>query len=90
MRLVIGILLLMFVGLQYRLWLGSGGIEELVTIKRQLQEQKQSNAELVARNERLVYEIKDLKGGLDAIEVRARREFGMIKSNETFYLVIDD
>jgi cell division protein FtsB len=43
-----------------------------------------------SRNRLLRAEIIDLRQGLDAIEERARTEFGLIKKDETFILLIDD
>ncbi|MCG8317284.1 MAG: septum formation initiator family protein [Pseudomonadales bacterium] len=44
---------------------------------------------LSERNRRLSAEVKDLKQGLGAVEERARSQLGMVKDDETFYLIID-
>lgn len=90
MRLIIALLVLVFVGLQSRLWFGAGSWEQIVSLERDLAEQTAINDRLAARNDRLAAEIYDLKHGLDAVEQRARTELGLIKSNETFYLIVDD
>ena len=90
MRLAIALLLLMLIGLQSRLWLGAGSWEQIVSLQRELAAQTVINEGLAARNDRLATEIFDLKNGFGAVEQRARSELGLIKSNETFYLIIDD
>ncbi|MCG8325839.1 MAG: cell division protein FtsB [Thiotrichales bacterium] len=81
-------LILLLVLLQYRLWFGNGSLTEihhLVTIK---EAQLEENSDLAERNKSLAAEVIDLKGGLDAIEERARSEMGMIRENETFFQII--
>jgi len=41
------------------------------------------------RNRLLKAEILDLREGLDAVEEKARADFGLIKEGETFLLLID-
>ena len=83
------ILLLLLVLLQNRLWNGNGSMPEV----RQLEEMKamqiEENKALLERNIFLSAEVMDLKEGLEAIEERARTEMGMIRSDETFYRIIE-
>jgi cell division protein FtsB len=74
--------------LQWRLWFGDGGVSELRALKNQLASQLAENEQLRLRNEMLEHEVLDLKNGLDAIEERARTDLGMIREDETFYMVI--
>ena len=85
--LLVGLLLLT-VALQYRLWVGDGGIREVLTLKRELAAMERSIQRMEDLNRQLEAEVKDLKNGLKAVEERARSELGMIKSDETFYQVI--
>ncbi len=89
MRILTAVLLSVLVALQYRLWLGEGGVVELRRIEGQIAEQKVQNEELRARNRALAAEVRDLKNGLDAIEARARAQLGMVGADETFYRVIE-
>jgi cell division protein FtsB len=81
-------LLVVVLLLQYRLWLSGDGVHELSRLSSAVDQQKQENSELEARNQQLVAEVADLKAGMAAIEERARSELGMIGRNETFYQVV--
>lgn len=89
LKLVIGLLLLAFIALQTRLWVGEGSFAEVAALKRQVAAQQAELDELKARNTLLRDEIAELKRGLEAVEARARGELGMIKEGETFYQIID-
>jgi cell division protein FtsB len=84
MRLVTVVLIVLLGLIQYPLWLGHGGWLRVQDLQRQLAEQKQNNADLKQRNDRLAGEVQDLQQGTDASEERARYELGMIKSSEIF------
>ncbi len=87
MRVLIGVLAVALVALQARLWFGDGSVTELQRLEEAVAEQREENAELEARNDALAADVADLKGGLEAVEERARRELGMIRDNETFFQV---
>ncbi|MDH5785432.1 MAG: cell division protein FtsB [Chromatiales bacterium] len=76
--------------LQYSLWFGNGGLLRVWQLNRAVEQQKAENTKLKERNEALEAEVLDLKGGLEAIEERARTDLGMIKKDETFFQVIED
>ncbi|MDA9664441.1 septum formation initiator family protein, partial [bacterium] len=40
-------------------------------------------------NQQVAQEVESLKTNLDSIEEKARKDLGMIKEGEIFYLVID-
>ena len=86
----IALLLLILVFLQYRLWAGEGSITETQTLKVKIAEQQAKNAQLAIDNDRLMSQVAALKQGLDAVESRAREDLGMIKSDETFYLLVEE
>lgn len=89
MRLLIVILLILFLALQYRLWVGEGSLAEVSNLSDQVDAQKAENQRLKDRNAALDAEVQDLKTGYEAIEERARSELGMIKDDETFYQIVD-
>ncbi len=83
------LLLVMLVGLQYRLWVGDGGIAQGVQLKMQIAEQKAENERLFERNRVMDAEVMELKQGMETVEERARYELGMVKEGETLYLLTE-
>ena len=90
MRLLFGILLLLLIVLQYRLWVGQGSLAEVSQLRAKIELQELRMEEMRQRNEALRAEVDDLKNGLEAVEARARSELGMIKEGETFYQVLPE
>jgi cell division protein FtsB len=88
MRILIAVLAILFLFLQFRLWVGEGSLAEVNNLKQEIARQEQALAGLRERNRRLQAEVDDLRSGKAAIEERARSELGMIKSGEIFYQVI--
>jgi len=90
MRTVIGILIVLLLLLQYRLWVGEGSLAEVHALRKEVQVQNAELEKMQQRNNALRAEVRDLKKGLDAIEERARSELGMIQNKEEFYQIVDD
>ena len=88
MKILITILILVLVGLQYKLWFGDGSLSEVVQLSRELEIQKQKLQQLEERNKILEAQVLDLQNGLDAFEEKARNDLGMIKQGETFIQLI--
>jgi cell division protein FtsB len=88
MKILITLLVLMLIGLQYKLWFGDGSLSEVVQLTRELEIQKQKLSELEERNKILEAQVVDLQNGLDAFEEKARSDLGMIKQGETFIQLI--
>jgi cell division protein FtsB len=88
MKILIAVLLLLLVGLQYKLWFGDGSLSEVVQLSRELETQKTKLQLLEERNRILEAQVLDLQNGLDAFEEKARNDLGMIKQEETFIQLI--
>jgi cell division protein FtsB len=82
-------LLILIAALQYRLWLGDGGIREFHEINQRIDELKREGEQRKVRNAAVAADVRDLRDGIDAIEERARHELGMIKSGETYVQIYD-
>ena len=83
------ILLVLLVWLQYRLWLGDGGIPDVLELETEVENVRAETEKLHERNQALEAEVHDLKQGLEAIEERARSEMGMIREGEAYFQVIE-
>lgn len=89
MKWINTLLVVLLIYLQSRLWFGEGSYAEAKALRDQLASQLATNATLEQRNQRLRTEVQALKHGLDSVEARARRDLGMIRQGETFYLVLN-
>lgn len=89
MKLIVAILFVLLIWLQYKLWLGDGGIPEVLELEEEIEAVQAEVNTLQERNKALNAEVMDLKKGIEAIEERARSEMGMIKKDEIYYQVID-
>jgi cell division protein FtsB len=88
MRIFVAVLALALISLQYRLWLSDRGVREVSRLQAAVELQASANHEQAERNRQLVAEVTDLRGGLTALEERARSELGMVGNSETFYQVV--
>ncbi len=88
-KVLIGILVLLFVLLQYAIWAGKNSVLDVFALNATLNELTEENKKLRKRNDRLHAEVIDIKNRLSAIEAHARSELGLIKPGETFFQIID-
>ena len=82
--------LALILSLQYRLWIGEGSFAHVESLKNRVDKMRIVNLNIAHTNMLLKEDIKDLRVGLDSIEEKARSDFGLIKKNETFFLLVDD
>ena len=75
--------------LQYRIWISDDGVREVQRLRAEITSQAAENRALRSRNELLAAEVLDLKEEGPAVETVARREFGMIHRDETFFHFAD-
>jgi cell division protein FtsB len=87
-KLIVLLLVLLLI-LQYQLWIGDGGLQDVWELHQDVELLRQENARLQERNAALNAEVLDLKQGLDAIEEHAREDLGMVKEGETFYQIVE-
>lgn len=88
-RWLIAILMVLLLGLQYRLWFGEPNLPDIWQLDAKIELQKNINSELSQRNSELEAEVLDLKKGQSALEERARSELGMVQEGETFYQLVE-
>jgi cell division protein FtsB len=63
-------------------------MREVTRLQAAVEAQQAANRVQGERNKQLSAEVADLKGGMTALEERARSELGMVGSNETFDQVV--
>jgi cell division protein FtsB len=88
MKFLLAGLVVLVLLLQYRMWLGDGGMREVARLRNEITQQRDENTSLRERNRTLAAEVQDLKKGTTAIEERARTDLGMVGQGETFYQVV--
>jgi cell division protein FtsB len=86
---LLGLLLILLGGLQYRLWFAPGSLAEQHRLELQVQQQTEVNRKLRERNAVVEREVLELQTGTRGVEQRAREQLGLIREGETFYLVVD-
>ena len=89
MKFLTFIFVTLILALQYPLWLGKGGWLNVISLQKQIDQQQKVNELIKSENDILLAVVQDLKNGTDVIEGKARFDLGLIKKNETFFLIID-
>lgn len=89
-------LIILFIFLQMKLWIGKDGIMNLYALQKSIDFQNQKNTQLISHNQQLEHEIQSLKwvdttqtlhSRNDSLtEDYARRKLGMIKKGEIFLI----
>jgi cell division protein FtsB len=87
--LLVALLGLLFL-LQYRLWLGEGGIRERQGLETQARAGEESNQRLRERNDALAHQVLELQEGDEMLEAVAREELGLVRQGEEFILFVED
>lgn len=90
MKLLWTLMVVVILLLQVRLWVGEGSFAQVWALERSIAEQREENAELATRNERLYAEVRNLRNEQGAVEERARMNLGLIREDETFFLVVEN
>lgn len=89
MRWLAGCLLGLVLILQATLWFGDSSRPELWRLHAQIETQTADNHRMMEEHRVLAAEVESLKTSTAAIEARARRDLGMIKQGETFFMVTE-
>ena len=90
MKFLTFIFITLILALQYPLWFGKGGWLNVISLQKQIDQQLKVNEAIKSENDILLAVVQDLKNGTDVIEGKARFDLGLIKKNETFFLIIDN
>jgi cell division protein FtsB len=88
MKILIAGLVIVLAFLQYELWFSGNGVRQYFALKHAVNIQEQENLALLARNQQIATDIKNLKTDREATEEHARNDLGMVKNDETFYQIV--
>lgn len=80
-------LVILFVALLYKLWIGEGSLAEVATLERDIESQTQAIDEMKKRNMAMQAEIDSFKNDQEAVEERARSDLGMIREGEVYFQI---
>jgi len=69
---------------------GSGSFPQIWHMQDKVETLSAANQQQMEKNRKLEAEVEQFQEGTEAIEARARSDFGMIKKGETFYQIILD
>lgn len=89
MKALVAILIILFVYLQYKLWILDGNIKEMWTLEERIEMLVEENGALQTRNNALQAEVENLKTGKDVVEEKARRDLGLVGKDETFFQIVE-
>jgi len=81
--------LAVFMWLMYQLWFDQTSIMANLSMREQIENQREINIAKQARNQVLLEEVRALKAGMDSIESKARKELGMVKKDETYFIIVE-
>jgi len=90
MKTLWAIMVVLILLLQVRLWGGGGSFAQVWSLEQSIAGQRAENADLAARNDRLYAEVRNLRSEQGALEERARMNLGLIREDETFFLVVEN
>lgn len=83
------LLIALFAGLQYTLWMGQGGLLEQAELRHQVNEQRRVIDELAAENQALRVEVEALSTD-EGLEEAARTRLGVKSPDEILIRVVPD
>jgi len=88
MRVLAAFLLVVLALMQMDLWMGPGSYAEVAELSERVEARRQENRALTQNNAMLARQVRALKSGHGGIEARARRDLGMIREGETFFMLV--
>lgn len=85
-KILVLVLLLVAVIFQYELWYGRGGIYDAKSLEKGITRQQSTNQQLQQRNDIVIDHLQELKGSVELMQARARKELDLIKPDEMLVL----
>ena len=82
------VLIIIFLLLQYKLWLSDSGVDQIAALKDKLKTKQALVNKAKQRNEQLFKQVQHIKNSSEEIEAHARYDLGMVKSGEEFMQIV--
>jgi len=82
------VLIILILWIQYHIWYGKKGRQQLSELEVKIAEQKEFNHSLAAQNQHLKHEIYLMRNNPKVLEEKSREQLGLIKNGEIFYRII--
>ena len=88
MKLFYSICFILFISLQYSLFLSNNSVITFFNLKNNLETFSSNISNIKEKNNLLISEVESIKKNKNSLEIYARESFGYIKKNETFFQII--
>ena len=88
MKLFYSICFILFISLQYSLFLSNNSVITFFNLKNDLEVFSSDLNKYKEKNNILISEIRNIKKNKNSLEIFARENFGYIKKNEIFFQII--
>lgn len=88
-KVIFGFLILLHLFVQYQMWFGANGLRDYWHLKTVIKQQVQINNMLQKRNNDLASSITSFSSLDEVVELKARKQFNLIKPGEIIILIND-
>ena len=88
MKLFYSICFILFISLQYSLFLSNNSVITFFNLKNNLETFSSNINNIKEKNNILISEVESIKKNKNSLEIHARENFGYIKKNETYFQII--
>jgi len=86
-KLFIALVVLLLLA-QYHLWFSQNGLLDMWRLRHQYKSIQANNVQLEKRNQHLMRVVNNIKHNQQVLGLQARRDLGMVDSDEEFYQIV--
>lgn len=89
-KIIFGFLVFLNLFIQYQMWFGANGLKDYWRLKAVIKQQIQINTMLQKRNNDLASSITSFSSLDELVELKARRQFNLIKPGEIMVFISEN